>query len=399
MSKAWRHAGTRSVACTIIRGGTSKGVFVREEQLPTNPAERDALLVALMGSPDPRQIDGLGGADPLTSKVAIVRAASRWGIDVEYESVEVAINERHVNRGIMCGNLAAGIASFAILEGLVPLRDPVTSVRILCRSNNKLVTARIPVNPALSSPMWDCRPGTTHDVTLSFESPAAAVTGTLLPTFEPVSRFVLGDSNWVRVSIVDAGTLYAFAEAASFGIAGDARPEELDANPRLRAQIEFLRHQVAGRINERLGACIPEIDARRVKIALVAPPGSSAPEADIVARVMNPAKVHKAYAVSGGICLAAAAAIEGTVVNEIVRLVESPATLRIAHPSGVMPLTLRFSKAPEGVVLLAAEIERQARVIMRGSAFVQLAADRAQPVLEEEFLSAPTEAERAMEEA
>lgn len=361
-----RTVAAASVACSIIRGGTSKGVFVREEQLPRDQAERDALLVALMGSPDPRQIDGLGGADPLTSKVAIIRGSTRWGIDVEYESVEVAIGEGLVNRGIMCGNLAAAVGAFAILEGLVPVQSPVTTVRILCRSNDKIAVARLPMSASSQTNLpLDGAPGIEQDVTLSFQDPGGAVTGRLLPAEQPVSSIVLEDGKARPVSIVDAGTLYAFAEAASLGVRPGATPEQLDGDTAFRERVELLREQVARKVNEHLGCALK---ARRVKIAIISAAGVQG--ADISARIINPAKVHKAYAVSGGICLAAAAAIPGTLVHGMIGARTSPMTVRIAHPAGVMKLAIRYAQRPDGIALHSAEIERKARVIMRGNAFV-----------------------------
>lgn len=362
-----RTVAAASLACCIIRGGTSKGVFVREEQLPRDQAERDALLVALMGSPDPRQIDGLGGADPLTSKVAIIRGSTRRGIDVEYESVEVAIGEGLVNRGIMCGNLAAAVGAFAILEGLVPVQSPLTTVRILCRSNDKIVVARLPMSASQTGLPWDGAPGIEQDVTLSFPEPGGAVTGRLLPAGQPVSSIVLEDGKAHPVSIVDAGTLYAFAEAASLGVRPGATLEQLDGDTAFRERVELLREQVARKVNEHLGCALK---ARRIKIAIISAAGVQG--ADISARIINPAKVHKAYAVSGGICLAAAAAIPGTLVHGMIGARTSPMTVRIAHPAGVMQIAIRYAQRPGGIALHSAEIERKARVILRGNAFVPI---------------------------
>ena len=132
----------RTLACSIIRGGSSKGIFLRGDALPPCPEAQDALFLRLMGSPDPRQVDGLGGADPLTSKIVVVHPSERAGIDVEYESVEVGISTASVNRGIMCGNLSAGVGYFALQEGFVAPRGRFTDIRMFCRSNGKTVWRR-----------------------------------------------------------------------------------------------------------------------------------------------------------------------------------------------------------------------------------------------------------------
>jgi methylitaconate Delta-isomerase len=364
------------IPCSIIRGGTSKGVFVLEEHLPSDQQQRDQWLLALMGSPDPRQINGLGGADPLTSKVAIVSRSRREGIDVEYESVEVGIAEGSVNHGIMCGNLLAGVGSFAMAEGLIKPQFPLSTVRIYCRNNQKTIVARVPV------------PGDTHhsdgesqsqevtgesvSVGLVFETPGGAVTGKLLPTGEPVSSLQLNAEQVLRFSVVDAGTLYAFIRAEDLGVSGLEEPTVLDANQPFRATVELVREKITDCINQHATPKDGPLGPRRLKVAIVSRPQSLQADTDIVARVINPAKVHKAYAVSGGICLAAASAIKGTLVNEVVSPAGSPFLLRIAHPSGVLSLVTQYATDATGTHIAAAEIQRTARIIMRGMTYVPL---------------------------
>lgn len=364
-----------SIPCAIIRGGTSKGVFLLEDYLPSDPEARDALLLRIMGSPDPRQVDGLGGADPLTSKVAIVSRSTREGVDVEYESVEVGIAEARVNHGLMCGNLISGVGYFAMAEGLVEPRVPVTTVSIYCRSNRKIIMARMPVAAVAEAAAGrrergaSIMDGAACTVSLCFRDPGGAVTGKLLPAGGPLSRLAVGGRT-LEVSIVDAGTLYAFVRAEDFGLTAHESVCELDAHTAFRAEIEALREQVAAHINQQsfFGAAV--VVPRLVKVAMVGAAGDLSEEADIVARVINKAKVHKAYAVSGGICLAAAAAIPGTLVRRITGTVGSPFSLRIAHPSGVLSLSTDWTSGGQGTVIHAAEIQRTTRVILRGNVFV-----------------------------
>jgi 2-methylaconitate cis-trans-isomerase PrpF len=372
-----------NIACAIIRGGTSKGVFLREDHLPCDPEERDALLLKIMGSPDPRQVDGLGGADPLTSKVAIVSRSTREGVDVEYESVEVGIAEARVNHGLMCGNLISGVGYFAMAEGLVEPRAPVTTVSIYCRSNRKIVMARMPV-PAMAAAAVavggqergaSIIDGASCTVSLCFRDPGGAVTGKLLPAGGPLSCLTVGGRT-LEVSIVDAGTLYAFARAEDFGLTAHETVSELDANTAFRAEIEALREQVAAHINQQrfFGAAV--VVPHLVKVAIIGAAGDLSDvdevgdKADIVARVINKAKVHKAYAVSGGICLAAAAAIPGTLVRRLACALTSPFTLRIAHPTGILSLATEWSIGNQGTLIQAAEIQRTTRLILRGNVYV-----------------------------
>lgn len=352
------------VPCAIVRGGSSKGVMVREEHLPADPAARDALLLALMGSPDARQIDGLGGADPLTSKVAIVSPSDREGIDFEYESVEIGIAEARVTHGLMCGNLIAGAACFALADGLVKARGDSTVLRIWCRSNGKTIVARVPTGLGhdWTLPM---AAGRACEVGLLFQEPAGAVTGHLLPAGEAVTRLDL-DGRRIEASIVDAGTLYLFLRATDFGLIGDECPVRLENDVALRSTVEALRERAAAAIGLVRGTPLP---ARLVKVALVAParPGTGD---DVVARIINTARVHKAYAVSGGICLAGAAAIRGTLVNEFLQPRGSPFRLSIGHPAGSLVLDLLWSSRGDLPVIHAAEIRRSARILMRGTACV-----------------------------
>ncbi len=360
-----------TVPCSIIRGGTSKGVFVLEEHLPTDPEQRDQLLLRLMGSPDPRQVDGLGGADPLTSKVVIVSPSQREGIDVEYESVEVGVAEAKVNHGIMCGNLIAGVGYFAMAEGLIQPRSPSTMVRIHCRSNQKTVMARVPwrAAAALGAPGGVVMQGGSAQVDLFFREPGGTLTGRLLPTGEPINRLTHGE-RLVDVSIVDAGTLYAFLRADDFGFSGQEDAAYLDGQTRFRSAVENLRQQVADRINQHsfFGAAV--MAPRLVKMAIIAPPGVANSDVDVLARVINRARVHKAYAVSGAICMGAAAAIPGTLVHRIVGKQMSPYVLRIGHPSGSLAVGTYWSAGEEGVSIQAAEIQRTARILMRGQAYL-----------------------------
>jgi len=368
------HAGAMAtVPCAIIRGGTSKGVFVQEVHLPQDPARRDAALIALMGSPDPRQVDGLGGADPLTSKAVIVARATRVGVDLEYESLEIAIGESFVNHGIMCGNLTAAVAYFAMLEGLLPGRAPLSEVRMLCRNSGKTIVCRLPAQePGVDSGADGSNPylaEAAKTVSLVFEQPAGAVTGQLLPTGEPVSTVELDDGSAVPISVVDAGALYAFLRARDLGVSGAETAAVLDANLPFRSAVEAIRVRITRLLNERLRLTQP-LSPRRLKIAIVAESSDPQSGSDVLARVINPARVHKAYAVGGAISLGCAAAIPGTLVNTLAQAGCSPFTLRIGHPTGVLPVMIHHATDPTGHRILGAEIQRSVRILMRGEAYL-----------------------------
>ena len=181
--------------CSLIRGGTTKGVYIEGRHLPDDPILRDRIILSLFGSPDARQIDGLGGADPLTSKVAIVSPSAKPDADVDYTSGEVGIVEPNINYGTMCGNLASGVGLFAIARGMVKIVAPVTAIRIFNTNSGKYLTAYIPIEnakPALTGTFSiNGVPGTSPKIRLAFENPTGSITGHLLPTQSPVDQIKL----------------------------------------------------------------------------------------------------------------------------------------------------------------------------------------------------------------
>ena len=375
---------TKEIDCSIIRGGTSKGIFVNGADLPTDVAERDRLLLALFGSPDIRQIDGLGGADPLTSKLAVVTRSSRPGVDVEFEAAQIGIAKPIVDFSLMCGNTASGVGYFAIVEGMVAPVEPFTVVNILCRNNDKIITATVPVKDSRPVSEGDfvihgvTRPGCEE--LMEFKEPGGAVTGALLPTGSVRDRVDCGGDP-ITVSVVDSGTLYCFVSASEMGIGGHEPPAVLDGDADFRSRIESLRHAVADHVNAAGIAGNKTVAARNVKIATVAPPSDygtmngnsvSGTDYDIAARIINPEKTHKAFAVSGAICLASACALENGVAGDVFRAIESPATVRIGHPSGVMDARVSFERSQADPRILSAEVKRTARILMRGTAYVVL---------------------------
>jgi 2-methylaconitate cis-trans-isomerase PrpF len=347
------------MACSLLRGGSSKGVFFDARELPRDVLERDRLLVSLMGGADPRQVDGLGGGDPLTSKVALVSPATVPGADLDYESLEVGLGTGVVNRGIMCGNLASAVPLFAYAVGILNGPSPERALRIHCRSNGKFIVARRRDGRAWAA---NGAPGGTHaEVGLRFEAPAGAVTGRLLPLGEPMSLLDTAHGT-VPVSVVDAGTLYTFVQAADLGCRGDEGPAALDQDQALRLRVESLRRASMERVNRQLGT---DHAALRMKVAMVCPAQAGDTAGDLMVRILNPARTHKACAVSGAICLGAASSVPGSVVARCTTSANLQGALRIRHPAGVLEVTLHH----EGGRLVACEVGRSARLLMHGVAW------------------------------
>jgi 2-methylaconitate cis-trans-isomerase PrpF len=335
-----------------MRGGTSKAVFFHEKHLPKDPSTRDRVILASFGSPDPncRQIDGMGGGVSTTSKVAIVSASKNPDYDVDFYFGQVSIDKPFVKYQGNCGNISSAVGPFAIEEGLVRAEEPSTTLRILQVNTNKLIIAQIPVKDDLYDEEGgyaiDGVPGTGGKITLRFVDPGGSVTHRLLPTGNARDILEVPDIGKIYVSIVDAGNPVIFARASDLGLKG-TEINEIDDSVEFKHKLEAVRSRGAVLIGL---ASSPEEASNKSqdvpKIAIV-----SAPQAyetisgqviykhniDLLARIMSMGTLHKAYAVTGAICTAGAAKIDGTVVNEVL----SPGSLEkeelyLGHPGGII---------------------------------------------------------------
>lgn len=370
------------IPCAIYRGGTSKGVFLRKEMLPEDRSLQDHIILALFGSPDYRQIDGLGGADSLTSKVAVVRRSSHPEADVDYYFGQVSLTQPLVDRAGTCGNLISAVGPFAVDEGLVPATEGTTVVRIRDVNTGAIVVAEVPTRGGRFHSEGDFRidgvPGTASRILLDYKGAGGAKTSRLLPTGRPWDTMKT-PSGTFTVSLVDAANPTVFAFASELGLTGMELPDELLANGRVMQALEEIRSHAC----EWLGL-VPDWRqaTERVpslpKVAFVAPPMSyrtadgrvvQAAGIHLTARIMSMQKPHKAYAISGAICTSAAAAIAGTVVAEVADTSQLP-VVRIGHPSGSLECEVAVEQREDGLKLTRAATSRTARRLMTGTAYV-----------------------------
>ncbi len=367
-----------SIPCTIMRGGTSKGLFFLDSDLPTNPQQRSECLLRAFGSPDVRQIDGLGGADPLTSKVAIIRSSNMPGVDVEYTFGQVSITEPFIDFSGNCGNISSAVGPFAIHKHLVPAVEPVTTVRIFNTNTKKMIISEVPVQDGTvvsrGSYRIDGVPGTGAEIKLHFLDPAGALTGKLLPTGNGVDKIMMENGRTVDVSIVDAGNPAGFVRADQIDLRGDELPQQIDSRADVLAVLEELR----AKISERLGLCgnwreayqryrsIPKIVFVSAPAAFRTLQGKNVEEEniDLMARVMSMGRLHKAFAVTAAIPTAAASRVPGSVVHKLCRQCSS--TVRIGHPSGIISVGVAMSEEKDGLCLREVIVGRTARKIMEG---------------------------------
>ena len=346
------------IPCLLMRGGTSKGPYFLARDLPDDAALRDRVLLAVMGSPHVRQIDGIGGGDSLTSKVVIVSPSTRPGIDIEYLFAQVAVGKGAVDTAPNCGNMLAGVGPFAIARGLVDARDPVTTIRTFNRNTGKVIEAVVQTPGGRVTFDGDARvdgvPGTGAPIVLNFLDAAGAKTGKLLPTGSP-SDLVDG----IEVSCVDLSSPLVFARASDFGKTGYESKRDLDADGDLVARIETVRRKAAllMGMGDVAGKVLP-------KFALVAPPASGG---TIDGRYFVPWNCHSAFAVTGALCLGAAARIPGSVPHGVARQ-DDPAVVVIEHPAGSLEtrMTTRNVAGSSIPVFERAGIVRTARPLLDG---------------------------------
>jgi methylitaconate Delta-isomerase len=374
----------RRLRCSILRGGTSRGVFFHLDELPRDRAAIEQVLRCVFGSPDIRQINGLGGATSQTSKAALISAPTRPDADVDYTFAQVSVGTPVVDWGGNCGNLSSAVGPFAIDHGLVPVSEGVTTVRVHNTNTAKIIVAEVPVRDGRALVEGDYAipgvPGTGARIDLEFLEPAGSATGALLPTGRPTDEVTLADGRGLHVSVVDAANPVAFLLASELGLDGTETPQEIERRVGVTGALE----EVRGIVAEWIGIVADRADATAKspglpKVGMVAPPadytnslGERVPAAamDLSGRLMSMQTAHRSYMVTGAICTGAAARVEGTLVHQVARPAERGAErLRIANPYGVMDVRVRAEAGPVPSVT-GVSVGRTARHILDGEVFV-----------------------------
>ena len=370
-----------SVPCVIMRGGTSKALFLKENDLPKDKKLRDKIILALFGSPDVRQIDGLAGADPLTSKLAIIGPPSRDDADVDYTFGQVSINDSVIDYSGNCGNISSAVGPFAIQESIVRAVQPLTKVRIHNTNTNKILVADVQIKDGKVAVSGSCKidgvPGTCAPVMMDFAATAGSSTGKLLPTGNPVDKIETSKGP-IEVSMVDVSNPCIFVRAKDVNMKGTENPTEINGNKDLLNYLEEIRAKCTVIMGK---AKTPE-EATKYSpafpmIAFVAQAQDyedfttgkiiKKSDVDFVSRMMFMQVLHKTYPGTGTACTGAAAKIPDTIVHQAIPHIDSIETIRIGHPAGVIPVG---ADVKNGEVKKAI-IERTARRLMEGYAFVE----------------------------
>ncbi|MEG0299005.1 MAG: 4-oxalomesaconate tautomerase [Aurantimicrobium sp.] len=352
-----------AIPCVVMRGGTSKGLYFLASDLPADRAARDTFLLAAMGSPDVREIDGMGGGHPLTSKVAVVSKSERDGIDVDYLFLQVWPDRAEVSDQQNCGNILAGVGPFAIEKGLVPAADGVTPVAIYMENTDSKATAFVETPGGVVNYAGTARidgvPGTHAPININFEDVAGSSCGALLPTGNVVDE-VLG----VQVTCIDNGMPVVCLNASDFGISGYETPAELEANAELKARVEEIRLAVGPLMN------LGDVTNKTVpKMSLLAP----AQDGGLLStRTFIPHRVHESIGVLGAVSVATACMLEGSVAAQIAGLdtVGSSLEVEVEHPTGFFTVQMEVDNSTGTPVVTKSALLRTARMLMSGSIYV-----------------------------
>jgi 2-methylaconitate cis-trans-isomerase PrpF len=370
---------------TILRGGTSKGVYILETDLPADKAQWEPLLLRLMGSPDKKQIDGLGGSQSVTSKVAIVKKSDRPDADVDYTFAQVSVDKPLVSYKGNCGNISSGVGPFAIEKGLVEPREGLTSVRIYNTNTDKIIEADVHTADGCVEYDGDFAiagvPGTAAPVKLKFVDPAGTLGRGLLPTGNAVDVLEVPGFGPVEVSIVDAANPLVFARAKDLGLTGTELPDELNADA---AKLDLLE-KVRGLAAVKLGLVDDYTRSAWVtpgipKMTFVAEPGDyvtpdgkeiRADQIDLLSHMMSMQKTHPSYAMTGAMCTAAAAVVPGSIVRQVLRPGADTQFIRIGHPAGILECGVDYRENGGVPVIDDTFGFRTANLLMEGTAIIR----------------------------
>ena len=346
------------VRCMWMRGGTSKGGYFLAEDLPADAGERDAFLLRIMGSPDVRQIDGMGGSDPLTSKVAVVKRSEQDGVDVDYLFLQVFVDKPIVTDAQNCGNILAGVGPFAIERGLVDAQDGETPVAIFMENTGQVAVEVVKTPGGVVSYAGDAKidgvPGTAAPVPCEFKDTAGSSCGALLPTGNPCDAV-----EGVEVTMIDNGMPCVVMRASDMGISGEETPEELEANEDLRAKLETIRLACGPMMN------LGDVAEKSVpKMTMVSAPRNGGA---IATRTFIPHRCHKTIGVLGAVSVATACLTEGSPAYDLAGRGEgAERTLSVEHPTGEMSVV---AKLDDSGAVASAAILRTARKLMDGEVF------------------------------
>lgn len=377
----------RKFKTVFMRGGTSKGCMFLREDLPEDQKDWDEIFLQVMGDPDPKQIDGMGGTVSSNNKIVIVWKSEEENVDVEYLVGQVIVGKSQVDYKSNCGNMTAAVGPFAVEEGLVDIKEPITTVRMLNRNTDKYIDVTVPINPETKNFAQDgeCAiagvDGTAAELKVIFKDPAGAKTGKLLPTGNITDILEIPGFGELEVSILDVSNPMVIAKAEDIKASGIELPEEVNGNKELSDLLEKIR----GAACCKMGFAKDLEDATKnspavPKVGFVTAPKSytdiagnevSESDMDVCARVISVFKCHKACPLTSASAISVAAALEGSVVQKVMAEGADLSEVRIGHPSGVMTMCPELVKEDDELKLPGVAVQRTARRIMDGTIYIR----------------------------
>lgn len=374
------------IPTVLMRGGTSKGLVLREVDLPKDLKERNKVILRIFGSPDKRQIDGVGGGNPLTSKLALIGPSPGGDIHITYTFGQVSLEEAAIDYKPTCGNMATAAALYALEEGYAKVTEPVSIVRMFNTNTGKIIEAEFSVQngvlPCDGDFSIDGVPGKASRIMLNFLDSGGAMTGKLLPTDRPMDTIILEDGREFDVSIIDSGNTLVFVKAEQLAMKG-TEIQDVFHDDELLTTLEKIRVTCGVKIGLIKGVtnvspeshALPKISVVAKAADYIASSGRNvhAEEIDIIGRYIAMGRLHQAFAVSGGIALATAAEIPGTIIRDLISEPGKEA-INIGHPSGIMSAEADVAAKKGEYIVRRAAIGRTARRIMEGYSFVPVEA-------------------------
>ncbi len=377
----------RKFKTVFMRGGTSKGCMFHKEDLPENREEWDQIFLQVMGSPDPKQIDGLGGTVSSNNKIVIVWKSDEKDVDVEYLVGQVIVGKEQIDYKSNCGNMTAAVGPFAVEEGMLPITEPVTTVRMKNQNTDKYINVTVPIDPETKTfaQTGDCAiagvDGTAAELNVNFLNPAGAKTGKLLPTGNVSEQLIIPGFGPIEASILDVSNPMVLVKAEDIGMTGMELPEEINQNKEISDLLEKIRGTAACLMGFAKDLEDASLNSPAVpKVGFVTAPKSytdiagqqvSESDMDVCARVISVFKCHKACPLTSASAISVSAAMEGSVVQKVLRDNSKKGIVRIGHPSGIMTMVPDLREENGSLALPGVGVQRTARRIMDGTVYIR----------------------------
>ena len=376
----------RKIPAVFMRGGTSKAIIFNRADLPEDRSEWDAIFLAAIGSPDPngRQLNGMGGGISSLSKVCIVEPSDRDDADVDYTFAQISVDKENVGYGANCGNMSSAIGPFSVDEGLVNAAGDDALIRIYNTNTDKIIHSRFTMDDGMAAVDGDFDlkgvSGTGAPVRLEFHRPGGAATGRLLPTGNVIDEITVDGLGVVEASLIDAANPVVFVEAKALGLTGTEAPTDIDARAEIMGWLEDIRAQAT----VMMGIAKTAKDATENYpsspwVGMVALPQDAqtlagetikADDADLTARILSSGNTHRALPLTGALCCATGARIEGTVIHRHTRPRPDGDDIQIMQPSGIIPVACTVTNGTEGWVAEQAGVYRTQRRLFEGRVLI-----------------------------